>query len=373
MSTLNVATLTSQSGVRLPTYTSSTRPSNPENGLLIYNTTTNNVEYWNGSAWSGFTRAASISATGGTITTSGVYKIHTFTGDGTFTVTSASQGATIEIMVLGGGGAGGSDMGGGGGAGGLVYNPAFPISSGSYTCTVGGGGTGFNDYGNSPRAGSNGGNSVFGNSLIIAYGGGGGSSGHYYNPGEWAGIAGPQATQGGCGGGGSASYRSFNPDYCGGRPPGLGTAGQGFQGGYGSYCQGEYYAGGGGGTGALGQVHKWCAVRPGIGGPGTYLGITGTNYYWGGGGGGAGHNGNGQGIGGLGGGGGGGRYYTNVAGAPGGTGGLNVGGSAGNSGPSNGNGGAGGTNTGSGGGGGCHYQGYGGNGGSGIIVIRYIA
>lgn len=372
MSVLNVATLTSQAGVKLPVFTSATRPANPEAGLLIFNTTTANVEYWNGTAWSSFTRTASISATGGTITNVGVYKIHTFTGDGTFTVTSASQGATVEIMVLGGGGAGGSDMGGGGGAGGLVYNPAFPISAGSYTCTVGQGGPGFNDYGSSPRAGSNGGNSIFGNSLIVAYGGGGGSSGHYYNPGEWPGIAGPQAQNGGCGGGGSASYRSFNPDYCGGRPPGMGTAGQGFQGGFGSYCQSNYYAGGGGGTGALGQVHKWCGRRPGIGGPGTYLGITGTNYYWGGGGGGGAYTGSGAGAGGLGGGGGGARYDGGGGGsAPGGTGGLNPGGAGQTSAASAG--GDAGANTGSGGGGGTHWSGKGGNGGSGIIVIRYLA
>jgi len=34
-----------------------------------------------------------VEATGGTITTSGDYKIHTFTGDGTFTVTAAGNEA----------------------------------------------------------------------------------------------------------------------------------------------------------------------------------------------------------------------------------------------------------------------------------------
>ncbi len=369
MSTLNVGTLRTDGGVKLPAFSSSNRPSNPELGMLIYNTSLNNVEYWNGSSWSNFTASSSITAIGGSsVYTSGAYKIHMFTGDGTFNVTSASAGSTVELLVLAGGGAGGSDMGGGGGAGGLIYNPAYPISTGSYTVTVGAGGTGFNDYGSSPRAGSNGGNSAFGS--LVAFGGGGGSSGHYYNPGEWAGIAGPQATNGGSGGGGSASYRSYGPDYGGGRPPGNGLAGQGHRGGFGSYCGGEYYAGAGGGSGGNGQVNKWCGVRPGIGGPGTLLNITGTNLYWGGGGGGAGHNGGGQGVGGLGGGGGGARYYTNVANAPGGTGGLNPGGTGGNTASSNG--GDGGTNTGSGGGGGAHYFGKGGNGGSGIVVVRYL-
>jgi len=59
-------------------------------------------------------------ATGGTITTSGDYKIHTFTGPGTFTVTSVGKGPinplggpnTVSYLVLAGGG------GNGGGAGG---------------------------------------------------------------------------------------------------------------------------------------------------------------------------------------------------------------------------------------------------------------
>ena len=38
-----------------------------------------------------------VSATGGTITTSGDFKIHTFTGDGTFTVTNAG-GALVQTL-----------------------------------------------------------------------------------------------------------------------------------------------------------------------------------------------------------------------------------------------------------------------------------
>ena len=65
-----------------------------------------------------------LTATGGTITTSGDYKIHTFTSPGTFCVSqvSATSGDnTVSYMVVAGGGAGGSsgvgDGGGGGGAG----------------------------------------------------------------------------------------------------------------------------------------------------------------------------------------------------------------------------------------------------------------
>src|SRR5210317_856299 len=63
-----------------------------------------------------------ISATGGTVTTSGDYKIHTFTGDGCFVVSQTGAGAgpsVVDYMVVAGGGSGGNGgMKGGGGAGG---------------------------------------------------------------------------------------------------------------------------------------------------------------------------------------------------------------------------------------------------------------
>ena len=104
-----------------------------------------------------------ISATGGTETTSGDFKIHTFTGPGTFQVTSAGSSAgsnTVSYMVVAGGG-GGSASGptssgaGGSGAGGFreglglndsytgspLRNPTgVPVSVQSYPITVGGGG-----------------------------------------------------------------------------------------------------------------------------------------------------------------------------------------------------------------------------------------
>ena len=66
-----------------------------------------------------------ITATGGTVTTSGNYKIHTFTGSGTFTVTqTGSLYNTLSYAVVAGGGGGGSapygPSGGGGGGGGFL-------------------------------------------------------------------------------------------------------------------------------------------------------------------------------------------------------------------------------------------------------------
>ena len=50
-----------------------------------------------------------FSATGGTVTTSGSYTIHTFTAGGTFTV--SGQSGTVDMMVLAGAGGGGLMLG----------------------------------------------------------------------------------------------------------------------------------------------------------------------------------------------------------------------------------------------------------------------
>ena len=66
-----------------------------------------------------------ITATGGSTSTSGTYKIHTFNSSSTFVVSNRGSGPTgaIEYLVVGGGGGGAGETpcdacGGGGGAGG---------------------------------------------------------------------------------------------------------------------------------------------------------------------------------------------------------------------------------------------------------------
>lgn len=66
--------------------------------------------------------ACLATSTGGTITTAGGYRIHTFTASGTFT---ASCAGTVEYLVVAGGGGGGKSQdsvrsGGGGGGGGCT-------------------------------------------------------------------------------------------------------------------------------------------------------------------------------------------------------------------------------------------------------------
>ncbi len=113
-----------------------------------------------------------FSATGGTITSSGSYTIHTFTSSGTFT---PSGPGSIEYLVVGGGGSGNDGYinysliaGGGGGAGGFRTGTGFAVTAQAYTVTVGAGGV-WTFLENSSPAGSD---SVF--STITSTGGGGG-------------------------------------------------------------------------------------------------------------------------------------------------------------------------------------------------------
>lgn len=116
-----------------------------------------------------------FSATGGEVTIVGNYKVHKFTSNGTFVISSSvpSGSWNVEILVIGGG-AGGASGGGGGGAGQLVYISSYAVTATSYTVTIGTGGSGGTSNGN----GSNGNNTTF--STITATGGGGGG-GQYNN------------------------------------------------------------------------------------------------------------------------------------------------------------------------------------------------
>src|SRR6056300_555665 len=117
--------------------------------VLVYVDSTKGWLYWEEHNVADLQRL--VAATGGTVATSGDYKIHTFTGDGCFVVTTVGY---LDYLVVGGGGGGGSAGthagcngagGGGGGAGG--YRTTYPscdtgllITSGTYPITVGGGG-----------------------------------------------------------------------------------------------------------------------------------------------------------------------------------------------------------------------------------------
>lgn len=274
-----------------------------------------------------------VNASGGTISTANGYKIHTFTGDGTFTVNNVAGGyAQVEVLVVAGGGGGGGSTAGGGGGGGLVYQ-AYTVTPGAYAVTVGAGGSGsqVNDIG-SPNN-TNGANSTFG--ITTALGGGYGFSGR---------PSGSRVASNG-GSGGGAGYYSGNDILI--SSPGSGTAGQGYPGGTVSPTGNWGGAGGGGAKGPGGTNSDDFSLR--FGGPGIGSDISGTLVYYAGGGGGG--------------------VTAGGSASPGGIGGGGAGGSGTPTVPQ-----AGTANTGGGGGGGGYYQYYGitgGNGGSGIVIVRY--
>jgi len=198
-----------------------------------------------------------ITATGGTITECGDYKIHTFTGPGTFTVSNAGTptgATTVDYLVIAGGGGGGNGTyaGGGGGAGGYRESSgaasgcysrsplgacvsALPVSVQGYSITVGGGGVAITPP---VRGGSQGSNSIF--STITSAGGGGGGGGDNA-------PSSPSSTGGNGGsGGGSATYGCLSGG-AGNTPPV--SPPQGNNGGNTGSFGGAATKGGGGGGG----------------------------------------------------------------------------------------------------------------------------
>ncbi len=304
--------------------------------------------------------AAYVTATGGTITTSGDFKIHTFTSPGTFCISCAGNAegsTTVDYLVVAGGGGGGNSSSGpnggsGGGAGGFrvsngygsssplmspLSNPtALPVTATGYPITVGAGGAGAPG---SNDNGSNGVNSVFTGSSTITSAGGGYGSGNQDDAGT-PGFGGP----GGSGGGG---HQGSCRQGVGNTPPV--SPPQGNDGGKASSPSGN----GGGGAGAVGGDTASGPNNAGNGGVGSFViqagfggcngtpgPVSDTKYFAGGGGG------------------------SNSPGrSPSGSTGVGGSGGGGNQGS------AGTANT--GGGGGAQTDGGAGAGGSGIVIIRY--
>jgi len=247
----------------------------------------------------GFLGTSFINASGGTITTSGDDKIHTFTGPGTFAVTSISSAAENNvvsyIVAAGGGGGGGSRShiqgGGGGGAGGFreVKSPTTPytasplcghgtpanritVTATNFPITIGGGGNGGCAV-SSPSltapgaAGTSGSPSTF--STITSTGGGHGAQPNSNPPAPASGSG--AAETGGSGGG------------QGGAAPGSGAAGntppvsppQGNNGGSADTTNYTLGGGGGGATAVGGNASGPC-TGGGLGGAGATTHITGS-------------------------------------------------------------------------------------------------
>jgi hypothetical protein len=236
-------------------------------------------------------------ASGGTETTSGNCKIHTFTGPGNFVVSAASATAPeniVSYMIVAGGAGGGSECAaGGGGAGGFreVKNPVTPytaspldgfgtpanqvtVTAQSYPIVVGGGGAGAPSGPNGPGAAGNvssfggitsaGGGTGAGTPKCGGNGGSGGGGGHNAGSGgsgntppvspaqgkdgaNSAPTAGSAPSDAGGGGGGATTAAVQAPSPCGSSD---------HQGGAGATtsitASPVAYAGGGGGTNRCG-------------------------------------------------------------------------------------------------------------------------
>ena len=285
-----------------------------------------------------FTLDIFAAATGGEVAEIDGYRVHTFTSSGTLETLSPIE--NVEYLVIAGGGGGGAaNRGGGGGAGGyrssVVGEYSGELSAAesrlslaattSYTVTVGAGGsTQSTTTANSAAGGQSGTGSAFAG--IASTGGGGGaasdSSGLDRDP-----------KSGGSGGGGW--YGSG-----GAKPGAAGTPGQGFKGGNGSNS--PPYGGGGGGAGQAGFAAT-DGSNPCGGGNGIQSSINGTATYRAGGGSSS--------------------NFTAASGYPGGLGGGGIGNNS-TSAPTNALSARGEESTGSGGG-------ASGQGGSGIVIIRY--
>jgi hypothetical protein len=282
----------------------------------------------------------SPTASGGTISTFGSYRIHAFTttGANTFTV---NKSITADYMLIAGGGAGGAA---GGGAGGLMFAQNVSTAANTYTFTVGSGGVAqIPVTGGAGQSNDKDGLPTYVTPTISGVSqanGGQGAWGWDFQPtttnGVWgSGAGGPQSSSGPYTGGGYTSGQG-NP---GGGDPSSTTA--------------PYPGAGGGGAGAAGQATSGNTTS-GNGGAGRDM----SSYY-----------GTSYGVAGWFAGGGGGSTHTTPVSA--GTGGQGGGGAGASTVSMNGVSGT--TNTGGGGGGYTNTTNIlSGSGGSGIVLVRYL-
>jgi len=272
--------------------TNGTLETNDQTHTLVYTDSTQGWKIINQDTTSAI-QPAFISATGGTATTTGNFKIHTFTSSGCFVVSQAaslSDNNKVSYLVVAGGGGGGGNDGGGGGAGGfretksptagtytaspLATTTGLTVSAQTYPITVGAGGT----AGTPGVNGGTGGNSIF--STITSAGGAGGKSesgtpnnGLSGGSGSGAGAGGGSTGTGGAGNTppvspsqGSNGGNSYNPAGAGSTPPCRHGGGGGGATAVGGNASGS--SGGNGGAGATTEISNSPLAYSGGGGGG---------------------------------------------------------------------------------------------------------
>lgn len=213
---------------------------------------------------------------GGTITTAGGYRIHTFTtvGNSTFSAENYGLPFSVEYLVIGGGG-GAGPLGGGAGAGGFVTGST--TISANAAVTVGGGGASYSPYPAADRPGSRGSNSIFQSVTAQGGGAGGGYNAPATNYASSAGGSGGGSGAVVCAGGGGAGAKGQDAINSPSQYPGA----SGFN------FPGPSQQGHPGGTSA--QYYPVSGTRSGAGGNGLSSSISGSAVTYAGGGGGGGH------------------------------------------------------------------------------------
>ena len=378
--------LNGQNGETFPSWTTATRPASPSAGQTGFNTTSNALEYYNGSIWvsSGGQAVAAVQTSSFTAAAGNIYPVNTTSAAVTVTLpASPSVGNQITVLDYAGTAAtnnitiapNGNKIQGGTTSVIMALNrqsfnlvyvdstqgwvsyadevSGLPIPyTISYLVVAGGGGGGWAYSGGAGACGLLSGTAVLipGSTytVIAGAGGSGGVSGTFPTNGSNSSLSGngiSTVTAIGGGYGGQAGANGYSGGSGGGgggygsATGGSGTSGQGNAGG----GFGSQSGGGGGGAGAVGASGS--GSSGGNGGIGVQSSITGSAVYYAGGGGG-GSTGVGGGNGGSGGGGSGsGSVTPGTAGTP------NTGGGVG----------GGGTNAG--------QYGNGGAGGSGIVIL----
>jgi len=224
--------------------------------------------------WPGFPFVGSGGAES-TYSASGVnYKVHTFNSSGSFVVTGGGDGADL-LVIAGGSGAYVGSNAGAGGAGGYREFALHPWVVGTYNIVIGAGGV----------------NSANGNISSVHLSGGSGfpdidTSGGGMG-GSWNGQAGQAGGSGG-GGAGSGPYAPWNA--AGGGNAGGYSPVEGYPGGA-EFTTWNGNSSGGGGAGGTPTVQLNGSGAPGQGGIGRYNSWqTGSSFGYAGGGGGGGQN-----------------------------------------------------------------------------------
>jgi len=220
-------------------------PGSPTEGQMYYDSTTKVIMVYNGSAW----EQLSDQSTGGLVTTyssgGNDYRVHTFLTSGTFTLTATKS---LDYLIVGGGGGGMmNNISGGTGAGGMWVKTSDSQIAGSYPIVVGAGGSNTGGSGGHVSGARGHSSSAFGHAAA------GGGAGRWRDDSD-------DNSSGASGGGGGSGWSPAHSN---------GSTGHGVVGSNGDTDSGTTFYGGDGGDGhGQGSHHANSGGGGGAGGNG---------------------------------------------------------------------------------------------------------